>query len=57
MAASAAAMAMMNRVKIWPTAGSGEVKRLKAMKLVEAAARINSEETSIPITVRRTTMP
>ena len=57
MAASAAATAMMNRVKIWPVAGSGATKRLKAMRLVEAAASTNSAEMSMPITVRRTSRP
>ena len=57
MAASAAAMAMMNRAKIWPVAGSGAENLLNAMKLSDAPTRIISPAISMPIRVRRVTRP
>jgi hypothetical protein len=50
-------MAMMNKVNICPTVGSGAVNLLKAIKLMEEAARMSSEAISIPTSVLRVTNP
>ena len=56
-ATSAAASPMMNRTKIWPTVGSGAVKRFKAMKFSAAEEKMSSPAMSMPIRVRRRMKP
>jgi hypothetical protein len=51
------AIPMMNRAKIWPTAGSGARNRLKAMKLRDAPLKMNSLEINMPMKVRCRTIP